>query len=163
MQEINATITPSAGVLPVVAIVGRPNVGKSALFNRLVGGRVALVEDLPGTTRDRLYGTVDWPRRPFRLIDTGGLEDASGGGYPALIRLQIDRAISEAVAILFVVDARDGITAADTEAAELLRRESGRFRDPCGARMERRPCQADRWRTPSRVDEICRHVLDASR
>src|SRR5579875_383531 len=109
--------------LPVVAIVGRPNVGKSALFNRLVGGRVALVEDLPGTTRDRLYGTVGW-RKPFRLIDTGGLEAPDVGGYPALIRLQIELAISEATAILFVVDTRDGITAADEEVADLLRRTS---------------------------------------
>jgi len=113
---------PPTGQLPVVAIVGRPNVGKSALFNRLVGGRIALVEDLPGTTRDRLYGEVDWPRRPFRLIDTGGLEDGSAGGYPALIRVQIERAIAEADAIAFVVDARDGITAADEEVADLLRR-----------------------------------------
>ncbi|HZQ37290.1 MAG TPA: ribosome biogenesis GTPase Der [Dehalococcoidia bacterium] len=110
--------------LPVVAIVGRPNVGKSALFNRLVGGRVALVEDLPGTTRDRIYGVVDWPRRPFRLIDTGGLEDGAAGGYPALIRMQIQRAIDEADAIVFAVDARDGLTAADLEAAELLRHAS---------------------------------------
>ncbi|HLZ68887.1 MAG TPA: ribosome biogenesis GTPase Der [Dehalococcoidia bacterium] len=112
----------SGAALPVVAIVGRPNVGKSALFNRLVGGRVALVEDLPGTTRDRIYGSVDWPRRPFRLIDTGGLEDGAAGGYPALIRMQIRRAIDEAAVIVFAVDARDGLTAADLEAAELLRR-----------------------------------------
>jgi GTP-binding protein len=111
------------GLLPVVAIVGRPNVGKSMLFNRLVGGRLALVEDLPGTTRDRLYGTVDW-RKPFRLIDTGGLEAPDAGGYPALIRLQIEVAISEATAILFVVDTRDGVTAADEEVADLLRRSS---------------------------------------
>jgi len=112
----------AGAALPAVAIVGRPNVGKSALFNRLVGGRVALVEDLPGTTRDRIYGVVDWPRRPFRLIDTGGLEDGAAGGYPALIRMQIQRAIDEADAILFAVDVRDGLTAADLEAAELLRR-----------------------------------------
>jgi GTP-binding protein len=108
--------------LPIVAIVGRPNVGKSALFNRLVGERTALVEDLPGTTRDRLYGDVDWPRHPFRLIDTGGLEANAESGYSPLIRAQIRRAIDEAAAILFVVDARDGITAADTEVADILRR-----------------------------------------
>ena len=123
---MNASATSRAGdgppgLLPVVAIVGRPNVGKSMLFNRLVGGRLALVEDLPGTTRDRLYGTVDW-RKPFRLIDTGGLEAPDAGGYPALIRLQIEVAISEATAILFVVDTRDGVTAADEEVADLLRR-----------------------------------------
>src|SRR5579875_336853 len=115
--------TAIATSLPVVAIVGRPNVGKSALFNRLVGARIALVEDQPGTTRDRLYGLVSW-RKPFRLIDTGGLEPPDAGGYPALIRLQIEVAIAEATAILFVVDARDGITAADEEVADLLRRTS---------------------------------------
>jgi GTP-binding protein len=107
--------------LPVVAIVGRPNVGKSALFNRLVGGRVALVEDLPGTTRDRIYGVVERARRPFRLIDTGGLEEGGEGAYPLLIRDQIRRAMEEADAIIFAVDARDGATAADFEVAELLR------------------------------------------
>jgi GTP-binding protein len=109
---------------PVVAIVGRPNVGKSALFNRLVGGRIALVEDLPGTTRDRIYGDVDFPRRPFRLVDTGGLEDVAEG-YPLLIRGQVERAIAEADAIVFAVDVRDGPIAADQVIADLLRR-SGR-------------------------------------
>ncbi len=109
------------GQLPVVAIVGRPNVGKSALFNRLVGGRVALVEDLPGTTRDRIYGDVDW-RRPFRIVDTGGLDEGSKELYPALIRSQIEQALQEADAVLFAVDSRDGLTAADHEVAEILRR-----------------------------------------
>jgi len=121
--SVTTMSTAIATSLPVVAIVGRPNVGKSALFNRLVGARIALVEDQPGTTRDRLYGLVSW-RKPFRLIDTGGLEPPDAGGYPALIRLQIEVAIAEATAILFVVDARDGITAADEEVADLLRRTS---------------------------------------
>jgi GTP-binding protein len=120
VSTATAASAETRAVLPVVAIVGRPNVGKSALFNRLVGGRVALVEDLPGTTRDRLYGTVNW-RKPFRLIDTGGLEPPDAVGYPALIRLQIELAISEAVAILFVVDTNDGVTAADEEVATRLR------------------------------------------
>jgi len=121
MDEHSSELSTGDESLPRVAIVGRPNVGKSALFNRLVGERVALVEDEAGTTRDRLYGIVDWPRRPFRLIDTGGLEDKAEGGYSLLIRAQIERAIGECAAVLFVVDARDGLTAADHEVADLLR------------------------------------------
>jgi GTP-binding protein len=112
----------SGGIrVPIVAIVGRPNVGKSALFNRLVGGRVAIVEDMPGTTRDRIYGDVEW-RKPFRVVDTGGLEEGSKETYPALIRSQIELALQEADAVIFAVDARDGLTAADHEVAEILRR-----------------------------------------
>ncbi len=107
---------------PVVAIVGRPNVGKSSLFNRLVGRRRALVEDLPGTTRDRLYGDVEWRGRALRVIDTGGLEAPDEGPFAALVRRQIEQAIGEADVLLFVVDAREGITAADLDIAELLRR-----------------------------------------
>src|SRR3712207_555264 len=107
---------------PLVAIVGRPNVGKSALFNRMVGRRTALVEDLPGTTRDRLYGVLEWRDRPLRVVDTGGLEAESEGPFSPLIRRQIEQAIEEADAILFVVDARDGLTAADLEIAGMLRR-----------------------------------------
>ncbi|HEY8838551.1 MAG TPA: ribosome biogenesis GTPase Der [Dehalococcoidia bacterium] len=122
-NEIVSLVSPSSNVeLPVVAIVGRPNVGKSALFNRLVGGRIALVEDLPGTTRDRIYGLVTWPKRPFRVVDTGGLEEGSSELYPALIRSQIEQALREADAVLFAVDARDGLTAADYEVADILRR-----------------------------------------
>lgn len=107
---------------PLVAIVGRPNVGKSALFNRIVGRRTALVEDLPGTTRDRLYGDAVWRDRALRVVDTGGLEAEDEGPFSPLVRRQIEQAIDEADAILFVVDARDGITAADLEIAEMLRR-----------------------------------------
>jgi GTPase len=107
---------------PLLAIVGRPNVGKSALFNRLVGRRTALVEDLPGTTRDRLYGDLEWRDRSVRVVDTGGLEAESEGPFSPLIRRQIEQAIDEADLLLLVVDARDGITAADLEIAELLRR-----------------------------------------
>src|SRR5229473_695339 len=119
---------------PLVAIVGRPNVGKSTFFNRMLGERVAIVEEMPGTTRDRLYGDTDWNGREFTLIDTGGLEFGSGipvghvglNGQPGDImknvRSQAELAIEEADVIVFMVDARSGITAADEEVADLLRR-----------------------------------------
>ena len=109
---------------PVVAIVGRPNVGKSSLFNRIVGHRVALVEDEPGTTRDRITADLDWYGRTLRVVDTGGLETAPKGLYSALIRSQIEAAMEEADALVFVVDGRDGLTAEDYEVAEILRRAS---------------------------------------
>jgi GTP-binding protein len=105
----------------VVAIVGRPNVGKSTLFNRLVGGRQAIVADIPGTTRDRLYAEARLGRVSFTIIDTGGLEPEAEGGYPAQIRLQVETAVAEAEVILFLVDAEAGCTAADQEIAQLLR------------------------------------------
>ena len=108
--------------MPVVAIVGRPNVGKSALFNRIVGGRPALVEDLPGTTRDRIYGDAEWRGRAFQIVDTGGLEPDEPGTYTPLVRAQVEYALREADVILFVVDAKSGTTAADEEVADLLRR-----------------------------------------
>lgn len=106
--------------LPAVAIVGRPNVGKSALFNRIAGGRIALVEDIPGTTRDRVYAQAEWRGRSFRLVDTGGLEE--GGRFSDLVRRQVEAGIAESAVILFVVDGREGLTAADAEVADLLRR-----------------------------------------
>ena len=121
-----AKARPAAAVTvsgkPVVAIVGRPNVGKSTLFNRLVGGRPAIVEEIAGTTRDRLYGDAELGRLSFAVIDTGGLQPAADEGYPALIRLQVDVAITEAEVILFVVDTASGCMAADGEIAQLLRR-----------------------------------------
>lgn len=107
---------------PVVAIVGRPNVGKSTLFNRLVGERKAIVEDIPGTTRDRLYGDAEWKNTPFLVIDTGGLEPDSTEEYPALIRDQVQVALAEADIIFFVVDILSGVTPVDAEIAEQLRR-----------------------------------------
>ena len=107
---------------PVVAIVGRPNVGKSTLFNRLVGGRQAITEDVPGTTRDRLYGEVEYRDHTFALVDTGGLEPDATEGYSALIRQQVEKAVAEADVLLFVVDAPSGLTATDREIAEVLRR-----------------------------------------
>jgi len=106
----------------VVAIVGRPNVGKSALFNRMVRGRVALVEDIPGTTRDRLYGNVEWRGRLFRLVDTGGLELEARTSLSAQVRQQVQAAVDEAQVILFVVDSSEGVTAGDLEIADILRR-----------------------------------------
>jgi GTP-binding protein len=106
----------------VVAIVGRPNVGKSALFNRMVRGRVALVEDIPGTTRDRLYGNVEWRSRLFRVVDTGGLDLEARTALSAQVRQQVQAAVDEAQVILFVVDSSEGVTAADLEVSDVLRR-----------------------------------------
>ncbi|HEY7779140.1 MAG TPA: ribosome biogenesis GTPase Der [Ktedonobacterales bacterium] len=107
---------------PLVAIVGRPNVGKSTLFNRLIGRRLAIVEDLPGTTRDRLYGDCEWNGRIFTLVDTGGLELGASDDIGARVAAQAQLAIEEADVIIFLVDTREGITAADGEVAETLRR-----------------------------------------
>ncbi|MGZ3610634.1 MAG: ribosome biogenesis GTPase Der [Ktedonobacteraceae bacterium] len=119
---------------PLVAIVGRPNVGKSTFFNRMIGERIAIVEDMPGTTRDRIYGDTDWNGREFTLIDTGGLElgsdipvgqvglDGQPGDITKRVRAQAELAIDEADVIIFMVDAQAGITAADEEVADLLRR-----------------------------------------
>jgi len=107
--------------MPLCALVGRPNVGKSSLFNRLVGGRPALVEDMPGVTRDRRYGTCDWDGSHFRVVDTGGL-DPSAEGILKAMRAQTLRAVDEADLIVFVVDAIEGITAVDEDVARVLRR-----------------------------------------
>lgn len=113
---------------PIVAIVGRPNVGKSALFNRLIGERVAIVEDEPGTTRDRVYGTTDWRGLEFTLVDTGGLQDeeeieaSSVAEIARRTRDQARSAISEADVIVFMVDSKNGLTSGDYEVADLLRR-----------------------------------------
>lgn len=111
--------------LPVVAIVGRPNVGKSTLFNRIVGARDAIVHDRPGVTRDRHATVAEWAGRRFTLVDTGGLLPAGQEELAPQINAQIRAAIEEADLCLLVVDARDGITAMDREAADMLRK-SGR-------------------------------------
>lgn len=117
---------PTSPRKPLVALVGRPNVGKSALFNRMVGERRAIVEDIPGTTRDRLVGEVEWRSRTFDLVDTGGVAEptsvAGSGAYMDHIRRQVLQAIDEAQLLLFLVDAKAGMTAADQEVADLLRR-----------------------------------------
>jgi GTP-binding protein len=110
-------------VIPsIVALVGRPNVGKSTLFNRLVGEQVAVVEDLPGTTRDRIYGEVEWSGREFTLVDTGGIQGDPDTDLARLVRAQASIAVEEADLILFCVDAREGLTADDQAVADLLRR-----------------------------------------
>ncbi len=108
--------------LPVVAVVGRPNVGKSTLFNRLVGKRQAIVEDRARTTRDRMYGDTEWNGRRFIIVDTGGLEVDPNDPIELKVQEQARLAISEADVIVFLVDAVTGLTPADREAAELLRR-----------------------------------------
>ncbi len=106
---------------PVIAIVGRANVGKSTLFNRLVGQRKAIVEDTPGITRDRLYATASWRGREFTVIDTGGMVWPAGAPVQEQVRRQAERAVEEADVILFVVDARSGLVPEDRDVAEYLR------------------------------------------
>jgi GTP-binding protein len=109
------------GSSKIVALVGRPNVGKSALFNRLLGRRLAIVEETPGVTRDRLYAPVEWAGRRFTIVDTGGIESASDVDLMVQTRAQAELAIREADAVVFVVDAQDGVTGADEDVATLLR------------------------------------------
>ena len=123
---------------PIVALVGRPNVGKSTLFNRLVGERLAIVDDTPGTTRDRLFGEVEWNSRMFHVVDTGGIDPTHGGNTPLSIgsadfineiRTQAKVAIDESDAILFVVDGEAGVTPPDLEVADILRRSQRKLED----------------------------------
>src|SRR4029079_18867613 len=111
-----------ADAIPIVAIVGRPNVGKSTLFNRIVGQRRAIVEDRARTTRDRLYGEAEWNGRRFMIVDTGGLEVDPRDPIEAGVQDQARIAIAEADLIVFVVGGLTGLTPADEEAAQLLRR-----------------------------------------
>lgn len=105
---------------PVVAIVGRPNVGKSTLFNKIVGKRIAIVEDTPGVTRDRLYAEAEWNGRVFTLIDTGGIEPVSNDHILTEMRNQSQVAIDTADVIVLVVDVREGVTATDKDVANML-------------------------------------------
>lgn len=116
---------------PVVALVGRPNVGKSTFFNRLVGERMAIVDDVPGTTRDRIFADAEWTGHTFTVIDTGGLDPTHGGKAPLsigsadfidAIRSQAQVAIEDADVVILMTDGETGVTAADKEVAELLRR-----------------------------------------
>src|SRR5574340_929427 len=116
-----STADPVA-VLPLVAIVGRPNVGKSTLFNRLIGSRRAIVGDEPGITRDRLYGEAEWRGRDFRVVDTGGIVPEEKELIPAEIFRQAKVALDEAAAIVMVVDARTELAGPDRELALRLLR-----------------------------------------
>ena len=107
--------------LPVVAIIGRPNVGKSTLFNRLVGKRIALVDDRPGVTRDRREGDAHLLGLDFRLVDTAGFEDEDAQTLPGRMRVQTQAAVDMADVALFVIDARAGIVPLDEEIARWLR------------------------------------------
>ena len=107
---------------PVVAIVGRPNVGKSTLFNRFTGRRTAIEDQMPGVTRDRLYGTVNWLGRNITIIDTGGVTFADGSSIETEVHRQVELAIEEASLIVFVVDVVEGLTSLDHEIAAYLRK-----------------------------------------
>ena len=110
--------------LPVVAVVGRPNVGKSTFFNRAIGRRVAIVDDAPGVTRDRNFGRAEWTGRPFFVVDTGGVIEGSDRTIDRLIREQAMTAVGEADVVVFLVDSRTGVHPLDQRLAEVLRRSS---------------------------------------
>ena len=107
-------------VLPVVAVVGRPNVGKSTLFNKLIGQRLSIVEDTPGVTRDRIYGKCEWLGREFMLVDTGGIEPESNDVILSQMRRQSELAITSANVIILVTDIKSGVTSTDMEVAQML-------------------------------------------
>lgn len=107
---------------PIVAIVGRPNVGKSTFFNYLVGQRISIVEDIPGVTRDRVYADVTWQNTTFTLIDTGGIEPASDDIIISQMREQANIAMKIADVIIFLTDIKQGVTATDKEIAVMLRK-----------------------------------------
>ena len=107
---------------PLVAIVGRPNVGKSMLFNKLCGRRLSIVEDTPGVTRDRIYAPCEWRNRVFDIVDTGGIEPGTDDQILAFMREQAEIAISTATVIVFVCDIKTGMTASDQEVANMLLR-----------------------------------------
>lgn len=107
--------------MPLIAIIGRPNVGKSTLFNRILGSRTAIVDDVPGVTRDRNYADTNYRNRPFRLIDTGGLEPTATDGMLALIKRQSELAIAEADVLILLMDGRAGLMPQDQEVIRLLR------------------------------------------
>jgi GTP-binding protein len=123
MVQSSALKTPPARRSPVLAIVGRPNVGKSTLFNKLLGERKAIVDDSPGVTRDRNYGEAEWAGRKFQLIDTGGLDTDAEGGLKESIQKQSRLALREADVILFLFDGKGGLNPLDREAVGLLRKE----------------------------------------
>ena len=107
---------------PIVAIVGRPNVGKSTLFNKLIGERLSIVDDTPGVTRDRIYGECEWNNRKIRIIDTGGIEPYSDDVILKQMRRQAELAIDTADVTILVTDVRDGVVATDEEVAQMLQK-----------------------------------------
>ncbi len=107
---------------PIVAVVGRPNVGKSTIFNKIIGKRLSIVDDTPGVTRDRIYGDAEWGNRKFMLVDTGGIEPKTDDIILAKMRAQASLAIDTANVIIFVTDIKDGLTAADAEVAAMLQK-----------------------------------------
>src|SRR6202023_2517382 len=119
---LNSPSAAAAAGIPTIAIVGRPNVGKSTLFNRLVGSRRAIVGDEPGITRDRLYGETEWRGRAFRVVDTGGIIPEDKDFIPSEIFRQARVALDEAAAIVMVVDGRTEVAAPDLELVRLLRK-----------------------------------------
>lgn len=122
-QRTTAEAGSTTSIKPIIAIVGRPNVGKSTLFNRLMGSRTAIVMDEPGTTRDRVYGDVDWDGTLLTIVDTGGLDPHSSGDLAQEVQQQARLALEEADAILFLVDAQTAVTPLDEEVADLMRRQ----------------------------------------
>ena len=110
--------------MAIVAIVGRPNVGKSTLFNKLAGKRIAIVEDRPGVTRDRIYAKTEWVGKEFTIIDTGGIEPQSDDIILAQMRRQAQMAIETADVIMFLVDGKTGLTDTDREVAQMLRKSN---------------------------------------
>ena len=107
---------------PIVAMVGRPNVGKSTLFNKIAGKRISIVQDTPGVTRDRVYAEADWLNYNFTMIDTGGIEPERDDIIVKQMRRQANIAIETADVIIFIVDGKEGITPADEEVANMLRK-----------------------------------------
>ncbi|MDR2131816.1 MAG: ribosome biogenesis GTPase Der, partial [Clostridiales Family XIII bacterium] len=107
---------------PIIAVVGRPNVGKSTFFNRIVGKRISIVEDTPGVTRDRIYAEAEWSGVSFALIDTGGIEPQSEDVIFSQMRAQAEIAMDTADAIVFMLDGKDGLTASDRDVADMLLR-----------------------------------------
>jgi GTP-binding protein len=122
-NSTSALATTAAGI-PTIAIVGRPNVGKSTLFNRIVGSRRAIVGDEPGITRDRLYGDTEWEGRKLRIVDTGGILPEEKDFIPAEIYRQARVALDEAAAIIMVVDGRSELAGPDLELVRLLRKSN---------------------------------------
>ena len=107
---------------PIVAVVGRPNVGKSTLFNKLIGKRLSIVEDTPGVTRDRIYAECEWRNRSFMLVDTGGIEPKTDDVILSQMKRQAELAIERADVIILVVDIRSGVTATDADVASMLQK-----------------------------------------